>query len=92
RHPGLADNDRWMASFGLGYQIDKHTSVDLAYSYLWIAPGDANFHEPCTGTYYERDDNSVGGASECTANGGTFRASYYDSHAHIFGLQLNKRL
>ena len=53
RHPGLADNDRWMASFGLGYQIDKHTSVDLAYSYLWIAPGDANFHEPCTGTYYE---------------------------------------
>ena len=43
RHPGLADNDRWMASFGLGYQFDKHTSIDLAYSYLWIAPGDANF-------------------------------------------------
>ncbi|MFX5245190.1 outer membrane protein transport protein, partial [Acinetobacter baumannii] len=49
RHPGLADNDRWMASLGLGYQIDKNTSVDLAYSYLHILPSDANYHERCTG-------------------------------------------
>ena len=92
RHPALADNDRWMGSVGLGYKIDKNTTLDLAYSYLYILPSDANFHETCSGTYYERPDNSVGGASECTANGGTFRAHYYDSHAHIFGLQLNKRL
>ena len=92
RHPGLADNDRWMASLGLGYQIDRDTSIDLAYSYLHILPSDANYHERCTGTYYERDDNSVGGASECTANGGTFRARFDRSHAHILGLQINKRL
>jgi len=92
RHPALADNDRWMASFGLGYKWNKSTTIDLAYSYMYILPSDAEFHETCTGTYYERADNSTGGASECTANGGTFRAHYYDSHAHIVGLQLNKRL
>lgn len=92
RNPALADNDRWMASFGLGYKLNKSTTVDLAYSYLYIMPSDANFHERCSGTYYEREDNSIGGSSECTSNGGTFRAHYYDSHAHIFGLQLNKRL
>lgn len=89
RHPGLADNDRWMTSLGLGYQWDKNTSIDLAYSYLYILPGDANYHERCTGTYYE--DSSSQGPSECTADGGTFRARFYDSHAHILGLQLNKR-
>lgn len=92
RHPALADNDRWMGSFGLGYKVDKNTSIDLAYSYMYIMPSESNFHDPCTGTYFEREDNSIGGSSECTANGGTFRARFEDSHAHIFGLQLNKRL
>lgn len=90
RNPALADNDRWMGSFGIGYTVDKSTHVDLAYSYLYILPADASFHEACTGTYYE--DSAEQGTSECTANGGTFRARYEDSHAHIFGLQINKRL
>ena len=90
RHPGLADNDRWMASLGLGYQIDRDTSIDLAYSYLHILPSDANYHERCTGTYYE--GSAEQGASECTADGGTFRARFDRSHAHILGLQINKRL
>ncbi|MDP1774980.1 MAG: hypothetical protein Q8K94_00015, partial [Moraxellaceae bacterium] len=58
-------------------------------SYLYILSGDANYHERCTGTYYEGSPTQ--GASECTADGGTFRARFYDSHAHILGLQLNKR-
>ncbi len=94
RHPALADNDRWMGSFGLGYKVDKNTTIDLAYSYMYIMPSDTNYHDTCTGTYYENDSDGSGdnGDSECTSNGGTFRAHYYDSHAHIFGLQINKRL
>ncbi len=93
RHPALADNDRWMASLGLGYQVNRNTSVDLAYSYLYILPSDSNFHDPCIGTYYENDSDGSGdnGPSECTANGGTFRAHYYNTHAHVLGLQLNQR-
>jgi len=90
RHPGLADNDRWMTSVGLGYEVDKNTSIDFAYSYMYIMPGISNYHERCTGTYYE--GSAAQGASECTADGGTFRGRFYDSHAHILGLQFNKKL
>ncbi len=93
RHPALADNDRWMGSVGLGYKIDKNTSIDLAYSYLYILDSEARYHDTCTGTYFENDSDGNGqnGPSECTSNGGTFRAKYYDSHAHILGAQINKR-
>lgn len=93
RHPALADNDRWMASFGAGYRVSRNTSVDLAYSYLYILPSDSNYHEVCSGTYYENDADGSGddGPSECTSNGGTFRARYHDTHAHILGLQLNQK-
>ena len=89
RHPGLADNDRWMASLGLGYRVNRNTTIDAAYSYLYILPSESNYHDPCTGVFFE--GSAEQDPSECTANGGTFRARYHNTHAHILGLQLNQR-
>lgn len=89
RHPALADNDRWMLSVGLGYQLNRNTSIDLAYSYLHIMPSQSNNHDPCSGVYFE--GSTTQSPSECTSNGGTFRARYDDTHAHILGAQLNQK-
>lgn len=88
RNPTLPDNNRLMLALGGNYQHDKQTSVDLAYAYLRIQDGGADYHDSCRVTY---ETGSASTANNCTSNGGIFRGDYRGVHAHIIGMQLNKK-
>ncbi|SMF39111.1 OmpP1/FadL family transporter [Pseudogulbenkiania subflava] len=78
RHPALPDSDRYWFSVGANYKLNKQSSVDLAYSYVYFKDGNMNYTDSC---------NPAGGAS-CTGNGETTKGEY-KTNLQIVGMQYN---
>jgi len=76
----MPDNDRIWYSFGAKYDLNKQSSVDVAYSFVQIKNSKANVTGVCT-TY---------GVSQCVSSQTTGTADYKSS-AQIFGVQYNHR-
>lgn len=87
RSATFPDNDRWLFSLGANYQHSPDLSFDVAYGYLRIKDGIADYHDRCRITYYEGSPST---ANNCTSNGGNFRARYENVAAHILGVQVNQ--
>ncbi|MEQ6290745.1 OmpP1/FadL family transporter [Vogesella sp. GCM10023246] len=74
----LPDNDRIWLSFGGGYNLSKASSIDLAYSYIFIKDAKANVDGRCL----------TQGHTTCVSSQTTGTADY-KSHAQILGVQYN---
>ncbi|MES3040693.1 MAG: outer membrane protein transport protein [Pseudomonadota bacterium] len=85
RHPALPESDRYMASLGFNYKVNKNLSIDGAYSLLVFADSDSEYRNKCR---YNRPEDESG---PCTGIGGTFRGKFYDTYANILSLQVNSK-
>ncbi|MFC3627602.1 OmpP1/FadL family transporter [Vogesella amnigena] len=74
----LPDNDRIWLSFGGRYNLNKASSIDFAYSYIFIKDAKANVDGRCL----------TQGQSTCVSSQ-TVGTAEYDSHAQILGVQYN---
>ncbi|WP_024303153.1 OmpP1/FadL family transporter [Pseudogulbenkiania sp. MAI-1] len=78
----IPDNDRYWFSVGGKYDLSKNSSVNLAYSYIYIKDAKANLNGYCGGA----DAGSVTCVSSKTS-----ASADYNSHAQIVGVQYNYR-
>lgn len=76
----MPDNDRTWLSFGGKYDLNKHSSIDFAYSYIMIKDAKANVDGTC----------SFQGVSQCVSSQ-TKGTADYKSSAQIIGVQYNQR-
>ncbi len=76
----MPDNDRTWFSFGGKYDLNKHSSVDFAYSYIMIKDAKANVDGRCL----------TQGQSTCVSSQ-TVGSADYKSSAQIVGVQYNQR-
>ncbi len=76
RIAGLPDGDRTWYSLGAGWQLARNSSVDLAYSFINVKPVDIN--------------NTECAFPVCTGSGTTTH-THMKMHAHILGVQFNRR-
>lgn len=77
RHPALPDSDRYIVSLGGNYKINKQSSVDFAYSYLFFKEAKVNYTDSC-----------APGSLTCTGNGET-TVGKYKTNLQMIGLQYN---
>ncbi len=77
----LPDNDRIWFSVGGKYDINKHHSVNVAYSYIYIKDADAQVNG------YGTDKNAWGAGSSASVSSKTNGSAKFDSNAHILGVQ-----
>ena len=78
----IPDNDRYWFSVGGKYDLNKNSSVNLAYSYIHIKDAKANLNGYCGGTT---------AASVACVSSKTTASAEYKSHAQIVGVQYNYR-
>ncbi|MBI3146427.1 MAG: transporter [Pseudogulbenkiania sp.] len=78
----IPDNDRYWFSVGGKYDLSKNSSVNLAYSYIYIKDAKANLNGYCGGAT---------AASVACVSSKTTASAEYNSHAQIIGLQYNYR-
>lgn len=76
----MPDNDRIWLSFGGKYDLNKNSSINAAYSYIYIKNAKAQVNGYCGG--------STAGAVNCVSSYTNGQADY-KSHAHILGVQYN---
>ncbi len=76
-HPALPDSDRYQFSLGASYQLNAHSTIDLAYSYLDFKDAQMNYQNNC---------NPL--ALTCTGNGETTRG-VYQTRLQLLGLAYN---
>lgn len=76
----MPDNDRIWLSFGGKYDLNKNSSINAAYSYIYIKNSKAQVNGYCGG--------STAGAVNCVSSYTNGQADY-KSHAHILGVQYN---
>lgn len=69
----------WL-SFGGKYDLNKNSSINAAYSYIYIKNAKAQVNGYCGG--------STAGAVNCVSSYTNGQADY-KSHAHILGVQYN---
>lgn len=95
RIPLAPDNNRVLMSLGSSYKYDKDTTIDFAYSFLKIRDSGSSYKQSCAGTYfdtyYTSPNHSIGSATQCTGNAGTFNGKFYDMHGNILGIQVNRK-
>ena len=77
----LPDNDRIWFSVGGKYDINKHHSVNVAYSYIYIKDADAQVNG------YGTDKVARGPSSTASVSSKTNGSAKFDSNAHILGVQ-----
>ncbi len=78
----LPDNDRFWLSLGGKYDLNKNSSIGLAYSYIFIKDSDVNVNGYCGGDT-PTSVACVSSKTEGTAN--------YKNHAQILGMQFNHK-
>ncbi|WP_416340589.1 OmpP1/FadL family transporter [Rivihabitans pingtungensis] len=76
----MPDNDRIWLSFGGKYDLNKNSSINAAYSYIYIKNAKAQVNGYCGG--------STAGAVNCVSSYTNGQADY-KSYAHILGVQYN---
>ncbi|MEC5207745.1 long-chain fatty acid transport protein [Vogesella perlucida] len=76
----MPDNDRTWLSLGGKYNLNKASSIDFAYSYIFIKDAKANVDGTC----------SFQGVSQCVSSQ-TKGTADYKSSAQIVGVQYNHR-
>lgn len=76
-HPALPDSDRYQFSFGAGYKLSEHSTIDLAYSYLDFKNATTNYTDAC---------NPL--KAGCTGNGETTRG-VYKTNLQLLGIAYN---
>ncbi|WP_280955013.1 OmpP1/FadL family transporter [Paludibacterium denitrificans] len=81
RHPALPDSDRYWFSVGANYKLNKQSSIDLAYSYVFFKNSSINYTDTCT---------PVTPTGTCTGNGETTRGDY-KTNLQFLGVQYNYR-
>lgn len=81
----LPDNDRIWFSLGGKYDFNKHHTVNVAYSYIYIKDSDANVNG------YGTDNAPWGTGSTANVSSKTRGSAKFDSNAHIFGVQYTYR-
>ncbi|MGC9562398.1 OmpP1/FadL family transporter [Brachymonas sp. M4Q-1] len=81
----MPDNDRIWLSTGFKYDLNKHASLNMAYSYIYIKPGSANVNGYCGSSVA-----SGAGATSCVSSR-TNGSADYNSHAHILGIAYTYR-
>lgn len=79
----IPDNDRYWFSVGGKYDLSKNSSVNLAYSYIYIKDAKANVNGYCGKAAPTSPPSCV------TSN--TSGSADYNSHAQIVGVQYNYR-
>nr|MBP6346479.1 outer membrane protein transport protein [Neisseriaceae bacterium] len=77
----MPDSDRIWFSMGGKYDINKNSSVNVAYSYLKIKDSSANVNGWCGGP-------ATGDTSACVSSR-TNGSADYKSYAQIVGVQYN---
>lgn len=77
RHPALPDSDRYWLSFGANYKLNKQSSIDVAYSYVFFKNANINYKDSCTPV-----------STTCTGNGESTVGSY-KTNLQFLGLQYN---
>ena len=77
----LPDNDRIWFSVGGKYDINKHHSVNVAYSYIYIKDADAQVNG------YGTDKTAFGSGTSASVSSKTNGTAKFDSNAHILGVQ-----
>lgn len=82
RHPALPDSDRYWLSLGGNYKINKQSSVDLAYSYVFFKDAKVNYTDSCA--------PSASATTTCTGNGETTKGTY-KTRLQMLGMQYNYR-
>ena len=78
----LPDNDRFWLSLGGKYDLNKNSSIGLAYSYIFIKDSDVNVNGYCGGSTP---------ASVACVSSKTKGTAQYKNHAQILGLQFNHK-
>lgn len=81
----LPDNDRMWFSVGGKYDINKHHSVNLAYSYIYIKDAEAQVNG------FGTDKVAFGSGSSASVSSKTSGSAKFDSNAHILGVQYTYR-
>ena len=81
----LPDNDRIWFSVGGKYDFNKHHSVNVAYSYIYIKDAEAQVNG------YGTDKNAWGAGSSASVSSKTNGSAKFDSNAHILGVQYTYR-
>ena len=81
----LPDNDRIWFSLGGKYDFNKHHSVNVAYSYIYIKDADAHVNG------YGTDKVAWGAGSSASVSSKTNGSAKFDSNAHILGVQYTYR-
>jgi long-chain fatty acid transport protein len=79
RDPGLPDSERYWISLGANYKLDKHSSIDVAYSYVIFKDSNIDYTDSCSPQL-----------ASCTGNGETTKGQYH-TYLQLFGLQYNYR-
>ncbi|WP_252346075.1 OmpP1/FadL family transporter [Paludibacterium sp. B53371] len=82
RHPALPDSDRYWISLGANLRLDKQSSLDFAYSYVFFRDATVNYSDRCA--------PQAAAVTACTGNGETTRGTYKTS-LQLLGLQYNYR-
>ena len=77
--PAFPDANRIWYSLGLNYQIDKKTSLDLAYSYVALNDATTDYTNTC---------NPL--SSTCIGNGET-TSGKYKTNIQFIGLAFNRK-
>lgn len=76
----MPDNDRYWFSVGAKYDLNKNSSINVAYSYIHIKDAKANVNGYCGG--------AAPGAVSCVSSY-TRGSADFKSHANILGVQYN---
>lgn len=79
----MPDNDRIWLSVGGKYDLNKQSSVNFAYSYIFIKDASANVNGYCGG------GSPASGSAKACVSSYTKGSADFDSHAHILGVQYN---
>ena len=76
----LPDNDRIWLSLGTKYDFNKHHSMNMAYSHVFIKNARANVNGWC-------GSERIGGGAKACVSSRTYGSANYKNRAHIVGLQ-----
>lgn len=82
RTPSIPDHDRRWVSLGATVALDKNSSVDLAYSYVFLPKAKIDNADWC--------GMSKPDGSQCTSSFATIKGEY-DVKSHIVGVQYNHK-
>ncbi|QDQ28548.1 transporter [Chitinimonas arctica] len=88
RTPSIPDGDRKWFSLGMNYGLTKHSSVDVAYSFVQVG-------KPNINNFDNGGVKTAGGAATCNQALNTSSCAtivgQYKVYSHIIGLQYNTR-